>query len=236
MTESQQEFKRWRPGGDMRLDLKWFSMRVFKGGTVHIKFKDLDLLKKFNIYGCQQKKWLPPDYGKKRYKDMTQEERDTVDAFQGREDYEKVVKRRDFFLVETTALAEGLLLIPESTPDREADDNYGPIPESIGEDGMIAVYDLIEPDPQEPNEEDEEDDEECALDAPSFPQPPPEAQALPMALHEQPAEPQETITKDEWFGYYKAGTGYARKGCRYIIRDNQRIPVTVTGMAQPRSK
>ena len=34
-----------------------------------------ELIERFNIYAAQQKKWLPPDYGKKTYSNMTAEEK-----------------------------------------------------------------------------------------------------------------------------------------------------------------
>lgn len=37
-----------------------------------------ELIERFNIYAAQQKKWLPPDYGKKAYSNMTAEEKPSL--------------------------------------------------------------------------------------------------------------------------------------------------------------
>ncbi|MBR6901368.1 MAG: DUF4942 domain-containing protein, partial [Synergistaceae bacterium] len=36
---------------------------LYKKGTCHLKFKDMDLLKKFNIYCGKKSNMLPDDYG-----------------------------------------------------------------------------------------------------------------------------------------------------------------------------
>ena len=77
---------------------KFFKMDFYKKATVHLTFLDLELLKKFNVYGCQQKGWIPPSYGTKSYSDMTQEEKDVVDAFEGQKEYNKVVSDRDYYI------------------------------------------------------------------------------------------------------------------------------------------
>jgi hypothetical protein len=62
------------------------------------------LLEKFNIYGSQRKGWLPPSYGKKVYSDMTEEEKEIVDGFQGKEKYQEILGNIDYYLVETNQL------------------------------------------------------------------------------------------------------------------------------------
>ena len=80
------------------IELKYFTITVYKKGTCHIKFKDQDLLKKLNIYGCQHKGWLPPSYGKKSYENMTEEEKTVINDFEGKESYEDTFRRKDYFL------------------------------------------------------------------------------------------------------------------------------------------
>lgn len=58
----------------------------------------MELLEKFNVFASQKKGWLPPSYGRKRYTDMNEDEKKVVDAFQGRDQYEKVMQRRDYYL------------------------------------------------------------------------------------------------------------------------------------------
>lgn len=73
---------------------------------MHITFKNLDLLEKFNIYAAKNRRWLPPDYGKKPYQSMTQEEQSVVDDFQGEEAYHKVMANKSYFLVETQEMLQ----------------------------------------------------------------------------------------------------------------------------------
>lgn len=83
-----------------KMQFRYFEVDVFKKGTMHIKFRDLDLLKRFNIYGCQHKGWLPPSYGKKSYKDMNAEEKQVIDEYEGQQDYEKVYNNRESYILD----------------------------------------------------------------------------------------------------------------------------------------
>ena len=78
---------------------RYFTVNFFKKGTAHITFTDenLDTLKKFNIFGSQQKGWLPPSYGKKQYHDMTPEEKSVINEFQGEDDYRYTLEHADQF-------------------------------------------------------------------------------------------------------------------------------------------
>ena len=80
------------------IDTKYFVVTFFKKGTAHFVFKDLELLEKFNLFASMKKGWLPPDYGKKRYKDMSPEEKHVVDSFQGKEQYERVMNNAAYYL------------------------------------------------------------------------------------------------------------------------------------------
>ena len=73
-----------------KMCFRHFDVDVYKKGTVHVTFRDPELLKRFNLYGCQHKGWLPPSYGKKPYSQMTEEEQAVIDAYEGAEEYEKV--------------------------------------------------------------------------------------------------------------------------------------------------
>lgn len=95
-SETTQNFK--------DINFHYFTATFFKKGTCHIKFTDEKLLQKFNIYGAQRKGWLPPNYGKKSYKEMDKEEKQVVDEFQGKEEYAKVVIEKDYYLVENNQL------------------------------------------------------------------------------------------------------------------------------------
>lgn len=91
-------------GQTKKIPLKYFQVTFYKKGTCHIEFSDLELLKKFNLYGSQRKGWLPPTYGKTRYEDMTADEKAVVDSFEGKEQYEKVMANKEYYLVETRQL------------------------------------------------------------------------------------------------------------------------------------
>jgi len=82
------------------IPLKYFDVTFFKKGTCHIKFKNAELLEKFNLYGSQKKGWLPPSYGRKSYGDMTAEEQEVVKEFSGSvENYNHILMNQDYYLV-----------------------------------------------------------------------------------------------------------------------------------------
>lgn len=89
-------------GISRKIECKYFSITVYKKGTCHIEFTDLDLLKKLNLYGSQKKGWLPPSYGKKAYKDMTVEEKAVIDDFEGEESYNEMLLNKDYYLSGTS--------------------------------------------------------------------------------------------------------------------------------------
>ena len=44
----------------------------------------------------------PPFYGRKKYEDMDSESQRVIDSFQGKEEYEKVMARADYYLAPVT--------------------------------------------------------------------------------------------------------------------------------------
>lgn len=80
----------------------YFTATFFKKGTCHITFTDQRLLDKLNIYGSQRKGWLPPSYGRKRYREMTSEEQAVIDEFQGEEAYAAVLNEPGYYLSDPT--------------------------------------------------------------------------------------------------------------------------------------
>lgn len=81
-----------------KIHLKHFDVTFYKKGTCHLEFRDLELLKKLNIFGSQQKRWLPPSYGNKHYQDMEPEEKAVIDSFEGKEEYEKTLNNANFYI------------------------------------------------------------------------------------------------------------------------------------------
>jgi predicted RNA methylase len=84
------------------INLKYFKATFYKKGTVHLEFTCPELIKRFNIYAAQQKKWLPPNYGKTRYTDMTDQEKAVIDSFQGEKDYNEVMASAGYYLKPVT--------------------------------------------------------------------------------------------------------------------------------------
>jgi hypothetical protein len=98
------------------IQCKFFSVTLYKKGTMHIKFNNQALVDRFNIYCCQKKNWLPPNYGKAAYSDMSAEEKATVDGFHadgkagsGEAAYMKIVANSGYFLAEPTQAMPALM-------------------------------------------------------------------------------------------------------------------------------
>lgn len=77
---------------------KFFKVTFYKKGTCHITFTNHELIDRFNIYVGKNKNWLPPCYGTAKYSDMTDEEKQVIDAFQGEESYNKVMANKGYYL------------------------------------------------------------------------------------------------------------------------------------------
>lgn len=91
------------------IHLKYFDVTFYKKGTVHITFTKPELIDRYNIYAAQNRKWLPPSYGKKAYSNLDEEERAVVDSFQGEEAYNTVISHPDYYLSPITG--DGLLML-----------------------------------------------------------------------------------------------------------------------------
>ena len=63
--------------------------------------------KKFNIFGSQRKGWLPPSYGKASYEELDPEEQDVINAFEGEQEYRKVMGDTGYYICKT----ENLMLL-----------------------------------------------------------------------------------------------------------------------------
>jgi len=85
-------------GQTKKIELKYFYVTFYKKGTCHIEFKNEELLKKLNIFGAQNKRWLPPAYGKKKYEEMDAEEKAVVDSFEGEESYNGVIANAGYYI------------------------------------------------------------------------------------------------------------------------------------------
>ena len=80
------------------IETKYFKLDFYKKGTCHITFTNPELLQKFNLFGSLKKGWLPPSFGREKYEDMDEEEKEVVDSFCGREEYNKILERKDYYI------------------------------------------------------------------------------------------------------------------------------------------
>ena len=80
------------------VEFKYFKANFYKKGTIHLTFNCPDIIKSLNIYAGQKRGWLPPSYGKSSYDNMTTEEKEVVDSFQGKADYDKMMKNKARYL------------------------------------------------------------------------------------------------------------------------------------------
>jgi len=85
----------------------FFKIKFFKKGTLHLEFKDLDLLRKFNIVACKGKGWLPDDYGSKQYNDFDNKDKAIADSFEGEKTYNKNISNNSMFAKANEALQIG---------------------------------------------------------------------------------------------------------------------------------
>ena len=106
----------FKEGNNRGIVCKFFTVTLYKKGTMHIKFHSPELVERFNIYCSQKKNWLPPNYGRTAYADMSQEARAVVDEFNGNGTegsgaaaYAEIVARKGYFLSEP---GSGVLALP----------------------------------------------------------------------------------------------------------------------------
>lgn len=92
-------------GQSQNIEFKYFTVTFYKKGTTHITFKNMELLKRFNIFAGQREGGLPPSYGKKSYSDMTEREKEIIDEFQGEADYNEVYQNSERYVVTAEMLA-----------------------------------------------------------------------------------------------------------------------------------
>ena len=98
--------KKMTTAGQIIIELTWFTATFYKKGTCHIKFKDnaKNIIDRLNIYAGKNRGWLPPDYGKTRYKDMSKEAQEVIDSFQGKAEYDKVMRNPQKYILDTGSM------------------------------------------------------------------------------------------------------------------------------------
>ena len=96
-------------GKTRNIECKYFKVSIFKKGTTHIMFypESMKLVERLNIYAGKRKNWLPPNYGKTIYTNLTPEEKSVVDSFNGtgkdgsgEKKYQEILADAAFYLEE----------------------------------------------------------------------------------------------------------------------------------------
>lgn len=100
---------------DKTADFKYFTGTFYKKGTCHLKWKEyaIDLVKRLNIYVGRKRAWLPPCYGKKHYSEMTPEEKEVIDSFQGEASYEEVMRNPGRYIISDNEIRR--LALPDAS-------------------------------------------------------------------------------------------------------------------------
>lgn len=96
-------------GNTRKIETEFFYVSIFKKGTIHLEFRDLELLRHFNIEACKQKEFLPMDYADVDFTDLTPEAKEMVKNFEGKQNYKpvttslKVLNAPQFLMLEKSA-------------------------------------------------------------------------------------------------------------------------------------
>lgn len=85
-----------KSGQTRKIETRFFYISVFKKGTMHLQFRDNDLLRRFNIEACKQKGFLPMDYASGNFSDLDSEYKTVVEAFEGKANYQPLTESVPF--------------------------------------------------------------------------------------------------------------------------------------------
>lgn len=88
------------------IEARYFKFTLYKKGPCHIVFNSEfeKLIERFNIFAAQQRNWLPPSYGRKKYTEMNKEERAVIDSFQGEKAYNEVMDNKEYYLSDLSSI------------------------------------------------------------------------------------------------------------------------------------
>lgn len=86
----------FKDGESKKIKSTYFTISVFKKGTIHLIFNDENIRRRFNIIACKHKNWLPQDYGSKKFSSMNKEEQAVAESFEGKESYSKNINQIGF--------------------------------------------------------------------------------------------------------------------------------------------
>ncbi len=82
--------------GDNKVSSSYFDIIAHKKGTIHLTFRDMGILRRFNVAACLGKGWLPNSYGSKKFNELSHEEKSTVSGFEDERTYNKNVGKPIF--------------------------------------------------------------------------------------------------------------------------------------------
>ncbi len=86
----------FKEGESKKIKSTYFTISVFKKGTIHLVFNDENIRRRFNIIACKHKNWLPQDYGSKKFSSMSAEEQAVAESFEGKESYKRNINQIGF--------------------------------------------------------------------------------------------------------------------------------------------
>lgn len=85
--------KSFAVGVSSGVESTYFKATAHKKGTIHLTFRNEDILRRFNVVACRGKGWLPQDYGTKPFRELTCEAQSVAQAFEGAVSYDKEAKK-----------------------------------------------------------------------------------------------------------------------------------------------
>lgn len=97
----------FKNGESRNIKSTYFTASVYKKGTIHLTFNDENIRRRFNVIACKHKKWLPEDYGSRKYESMNEERKEIVKSFEGKESYNKNLNQIGFAKKNMKTIGQG---------------------------------------------------------------------------------------------------------------------------------
>lgn len=88
----------FQDGMSRNLESTFFIISVYKKGTIHLIFKDKDILRKFNVFCGKKKGWLPNYYSNVQYDELSENDKELVKSFDGKDPYIVYPSTQSFLL------------------------------------------------------------------------------------------------------------------------------------------
>ncbi len=81
-----------KEGQNKKIETDYFFVSIYKKGTMHLEFKDMEVLRLFNIEAAKKLNFLPEDYAQKEYDDLSEKEKNIVNQFESKSTYKANAK------------------------------------------------------------------------------------------------------------------------------------------------